>query len=303
MLEIKLKTDDSSKGRAITIVLAILLLLATVAWWVFVPAYASDVLLGETVSTVGIALSAVLGVMTVASIFAFTKINDCRKSMARAKSEYISKLIGGKQGPPLIVQLRNEIREAIENSNSVEERTEWLDKLYNVSVLCGVIEGGDEASLKEAKDVMIKVGYTDRYYLNNFEDFVLAATVDEMTFFQFIEEMVGSHVYSRFEMGQKLVGSLKEDFFLKDRVYDSLWTIRGGAETTGPLFKSAIITSVVTIILSFLVVPMTSDGVFANVTIGKMGLQGLLTGIIVTLGVYSFFCIGRYILKVIGGRY
>jgi|GEM_PF-4536819 len=302
-MEIKLKTDDSGKGRAVTIVLAIILVLLTAAWWVFVPAYASDVLLGQTVSTIGISLSAVMGIMTVASIFAFTKINDCRKSMARAKSEYISKLIGGKQGPPLVVQLRNEIREAIENSNSVEERTEWLDKLYNVSVLCGVIEGGDEASLKEAKDVMIKVGYTDRYYLNNFEDFVLAATVDEMTFFQFIEEMVGSHIYNQFEVGKKLVGSLKEDFFLKDRVYDSLWTIRGGAETTGPFFKSAIVTSVVTIILSYFIVPMTSEGVLQDAAIGNMGLQGLLTGVVVTLGVYSFFCIGRYILKVIGGRY
>jgi hypothetical protein len=302
-MEIKLKTDDSGKGRAVTIVLAVILVLVTAAWWVFVPAYASDVLLGQTVSTIGISLSAVLGIMTVASIFAFTKINDCRKSMARAKSEYISKLIGGKQGPPLVVQLRNEIREAIENSNSVEERTEWLDKLYNVSVLCGVIEGGDEASLKEARDVMIKVGYTDRYYLNNFEDFVLAATVDEMTFFQFIEEMVGSHIYNQFDVGAKLVGSLKEDFFLKDRVYDSLWTIRGGAETTGPFFKSAIVTAVVTIILSFFVVPMTSETVLASAAIGNMGLQGLLTGIVVTLGVYSFFCIGRYILKVIGGRY
>lgn len=302
-MEIKLKTDDSGKGRAVTIVLAIILVLAAAAWWVFVPAYASDVLLGQTVSTIAISLSAVLGIMTVASIFAFTKINDCRKSMARAKSEYISKLIGGKQGPPLIVQLRDELREAIENSNSVEERTEWLDKLYNVSVLCGVIEGGDEASLKEARDVMIKVGYTDRYYLNNFEDFVLAATVDEMTFFQFIEEMVGSHIYNQFDVGQKLVGSLKEDFFLKDRVYDSLWTIRGGAETTGPFFKSAIVTAVVTIILSFFVVPMTSEAVLADAAIGNMGLQGLLTGVVVTLGVYSFFCIGRYILKVIGGRY
>jgi len=302
-MEIKLKTDDSGKGRAITIVLAVILVLVTIAWWVFVPAYASDVLLGQTVSTIAISLSAVLGIMTVASIFAFTKINDCRKSMARAKSEYISKLIGGKQGPPLIVQLRDEIRMAIENSNSVEERTEWLDKLYNVSVLCGVIEGGDEASLREARDVMIKVGYTDRYYLNNFEDFVLAATVDEMTFFQFIEEMVGSHIYNQFEVGKKLVGSLKEDFFLKDRVYDSLWTIRGGAETTGPFFKSAIVTAVVTIILAYFVVPMTSETVLASAAIGNMGLQGLLTGVIVTLGVYSFFCIGRYILKVIGGRY
>lgn len=302
-MEIKLKTDDSGKGRAITIVLAVILVLVTIAWWVFVPAYASDVLLGQTVSTIAISLSAVLGIMTVASIFAFTKINDCRKSMARAKSEYISKLIGGKQGPPLIVQLRDEIRTAIENSNSVEERTEWLDKLYNVSVLCGVIEGGDEASLREARDVMIKVGYTDRYYLNNFEDFVLAATVDEMTFFQFIEEMVGSHIYNQFEVGKKLVGSLKEDFFLKDRVYDSLWTIRGGAETTGPFFKSAIVTAVVTIILAYFVVPMTSETVLASAAIGNMGLQGLLTGVIVTLGVYSFFCIGRYILKVIGGRY
>lgn len=301
-MEIKLKTDDSGKGRTTTIVLALLLLLVTVAWWVFVPADASDVLLGQTVSTIAIALSTVLGIMTVASIFAFTKINDCRKEMARAKSEYIGKLLG--KGPaPLVVQLRNEIRKAIEDSNSVEERTEWLDKLYNVSVLCGVVEGGDEVSLKEAKDQMIKAGYTDRYYLNNFEDFVLAATVDEMTFFQFIEELVGSHIYKQFESGQKLLEALTDDFFLRDRIYDSLWTIRGGAETTGPFFKSAIVTAVVTIILAFFVTPMASGAVLAGANLGSLGLNGTLTGIVVTLGVYSFFCIGRYVLKVIGGRY
>lgn len=301
-MEIKLKTDDSGKGKATTIILAVVLLLATVAWWVFVPAYATDVLLGQTVSAIAISLSAVLGIMTVASIFAFTKINDCRKEMARAKSEYITKLMGGK-GTPVVVQLRDEIRKAIEDSNSVEERTEWLDKLYNVSVLCGVVMGGDEATLKEDKDIMIKAGYTDRYYLNNYEDFVLAATVDEMTFFQFIEEMVGSHIYNQFEVGKKLIDTLKDDFFLKDRVYDSLWTIRGGAETTGPLFKSAIVTAIVTILLSFFAIPMASESVLPTAALGELGVNGLLTGIVMTLGAYSFFCIGRYILKVIGGRY
>lgn len=296
-MDVKLKNEANQKQNTWLTVSVIVLAIFTIAWWILILPDASEASLVETVGVVAQSLAAVIGIMVVASIFAFSKIDDCRKKMAQAKPEYMTKL------KMSLVELKNEIHDSIENSDSIEEREEWLEKLYNVSVLSCVVMGSGDDEVEQVKNGLVKSGYADRYYLNRFEDYILAASVDEMTFFQFVEEMLGSSTYRKFKKGEEVVEAISDDFFKNDSIYDDLWTVRGGAETTGPFFKASVVISCITVMMGFLFLPAVSQGVFAGVEVVGIEVFKIFAGIVVTLGVSSFFVIARYILRVIGGRY
>jgi hypothetical protein len=301
IVDVKLKNESDKKQSAWITVAAIGLVIFIIAWWVLILPSASEASLVETVGVVAQSLAAVIGIMVVASIFAFSKIDDCRKKMAQAKPEYMNKLKATSEGR--LVELKREIHNAIEASDSIEQREEWLEKLYNVSVLSCVVMGSSDDEIDQAKNGLVKSGYADRYYLNRFEDYILAASVDEMTFFQFVEEILGSATYRKFKKGEEVVEAISDDFFKNDSIYDDLWTVRGGAETTGPFFKASVIVSCITVMIGFLFLPAVSQGLFNGAEFFGIEAYKLFAGIVVTLGVSSFFVIARYILRVIGGRY
>jgi hypothetical protein len=154
------------------------LIIALAAWWYFLLPHIGGDGMAVASGVIAQALSAVLGIMIVANIFGFSKVDECRKAMRNAKPKYIRLLQEGH-----IDELRQTITSAIADSAPVEERMNLLDKRYDVSVLCGAADIRKEQAYTDSiKTALIKSGYSDKGMLAKFDDYVTSASFDEVTF-------------------------------------------------------------------------------------------------------------------------
>ncbi|MGI6113494.1 MAG: hypothetical protein ACOYEJ_05160 [Mahellales bacterium] len=296
------KSSYAAFGSTFTVIF-ILLIIVLAAWWYFLlPAFEVEAL-QSLMGVVSISLAAVLGILVVGNIFAFSKVDDARKKLRKAKPGFISLLKDN--GDSNINILHGEILAAIFRSDSVEERVELLDKLYDVSILCGVVNAPgarDKDYISQLKTHLVKNGYNDKYNIDRLEDYILGACIDETMFFSFIEELATVSGYADFEKSRGMIEQLKNRYFTVDGINEEIWIIRGGAETNGLPFRWTIISITITIIFGFMFYPFIT-GNFTGIFQGLWSLNRIIAGIHTTLGTLSILLLSRYILRAVCGRY
>ena len=296
------KLSYATFGSAFIIVL-ILVIIFLAAWWYFILPVVEMKALQSLIGIISISSAAVLGILVVGNIFAFSKVDDARKKLRKAKPGFISLLKENDNSN--INTLHGEILTAISHSDSVEERVELLDKLYDVSVLCGAVNSPGAQNkdyINQLKTQLVKNGYNDKYNVDRLEDYILGASIDETLFFSFVEELVTVSGYANFEKSKKMIEQLKDRYFTADGINEVMWIIRGGAEANGSPFKWTVIFIAITIIYGFTFYPFIT-GNFPGLSREPWSLYRIISGIHTTLGTLSMLFLSRYILRAVYGRY
>ncbi len=270
----------------------ILLVIALALWWYYLLPLADKFSLSLSVIAVSICISALTGLLIVGNMFAFANVQQSLRKLRGLKPKYVQML---RDDNFCINIMRQKIIAAITESLSVEERTDFLERLFYVSILCGAVNSEDADFNKMLKKDLIKNGYSNKDGLRWFDDYVTQASVDGYEFFSLIEELVTSSGYKRFDVDKSIVDQLSTGFFAQDCIGDDMWTIRGGQASKGFTFKYTIVLAIISIIGGILLV--TCINKFTVDLDNIWNTYRILAGIIISLGVFSVFLIGRYIFE------